>query len=90
MRSVARLVAPWVWSWTVASTSCVPDSFTFRDETEPEHEPTCGDGKVNATDGEECDDNDQIDGDGCDTNTGAGNTLFDCKLTRCGNGVIEN
>ena len=37
----------------------------------------CGDGLVNAT-GEECDDGNQTNGDGCDTN---------CTATRCGNNI---
>ena len=39
----------------------------------------CGDGTMNATAGEICDDGDLIDGNGCDSN---------CTLTGCGNGVI--
>ena len=38
----------------------------------------CGDGAVQGT--EECDDGNQIDGDGCDTN---------CTRTRCGNGIVS-
>jgi len=38
----------------------------------------CGDGVVNAGCGEQCDDNDLVDGDGCD---------HTCKTTACGNGV---
>src|SRR5207249_6141959 len=37
---------------------------------------TCGNGKVDP--GEECDDGNRVDGDGCDSN---------CTVTRCGNGV---
>jgi len=37
----------------------------------------CGNGVLDS--GEECDDGNQVDGDGCDTN---------CTLTRCGNGVV--
>ena len=38
----------------------------------------CGDGKVNGTAGEQCDDGNLTDGDGCDSN---------CKPTACGNGI---
>jgi TQXA domain-containing protein len=38
----------------------------------------CGDGVVNQI-GEECDDGNAVDGDGCDTN---------CTPTRCGNGIV--
>jgi cysteine-rich repeat protein len=41
--------------------------------------PQCGDGVVDATDGEQCDDGNLVDGDGCDSN---------CKPTGCGNGII--
>lgn len=40
-------------------------------------EITCGDGTVNP--GEECDDGNAADGDGCDSN---------CTLTACGNGIV--
>lgn len=39
----------------------------------------CGDGKVNASAGEQCDDANAVDTDGCRL----------CRLTRCGNGVID-
>jgi len=39
----------------------------------------CGDGTLNTTAGEVCDDGDIVDGDGCDGN---------CTLTGCGNGII--
>ncbi|HWO23035.1 MAG TPA: DUF4215 domain-containing protein, partial [Kofleriaceae bacterium] len=39
----------------------------------------CGDGKVNGHDLEQCDDNNTVSGDGCDSN---------CKPTGCGNGVV--
>ena len=41
--------------------------------------PTCGDGICNQA-SEECDDGNQEDGDGCDSN---------CMTTRCGNGVVS-
>jgi cysteine-rich repeat protein len=40
----------------------------------------CGDGKVNGSANEECDDGDTTDGDGCDS-------ASVCRITRCGNGV---
>jgi cysteine-rich repeat protein len=39
----------------------------------------CGDGKVNGHAGEQCDDGNSINGDGCDSN---------CRPTGCGSGVI--
>jgi len=39
----------------------------------------CGDGIVNEAAGEQCEDGNDVDGDGCDTN---------CTLTACGNGVV--
>src|SRR5579883_433601 len=39
----------------------------------------CGDGVVNQA-GEECDDGNQVNGDGCDNN---------CTVTRCGNGIVD-
>jgi cysteine-rich repeat protein len=39
----------------------------------------CGDGIVNQA-GEECDDGNLINGDGCDNN---------CTITRCGNGIVD-
>jgi cysteine-rich repeat protein len=39
----------------------------------------CGNGIVDAERGEECDDANKVDGDGCDNN---------CKITRCGNGEV--
>ena len=40
---------------------------------------TCGDGTVQATCGEACDDGNTVNGDGCDNN---------CTLTGCGNGIV--
>jgi len=39
---------------------------------------TCGDGFVSSASGEECDDGNQTNGDGCDNN---------CTTSRCGNGI---
>jgi cysteine-rich repeat protein len=43
-----------------------------------ECQPRCGDGDINV-DGEVCDDGNDIDGDGCDS---------DCSETGCGNGIL--
>jgi cysteine-rich repeat protein len=42
--------------------------------------PGCGDGLLGCG-GEECDDGNQVNGDGCDNN---------CKVTRCGNGIVTD
>jgi len=39
----------------------------------------CGDGVVNPAAGEQCEDGNEVDGDGCDSN---------CTLTACGNGIV--
>jgi cysteine-rich repeat protein len=44
----------------------------------PADEPVCGDGVLDA--GEQCDDGNNIDGDGCQA---------DCTLTLCGDGVLD-
>jgi len=41
--------------------------------------PSCGDGVTDDSLGEECDDGNLVDGDGCDSN---------CTTTRCGNGIV--
>jgi cysteine-rich repeat protein len=41
----------------------------------------CGDGKVNKTAGEQCDDSNAVSGDGCSA---------DCKLEFCGDGIVNN
>jgi cysteine-rich repeat protein len=46
------------------------------DESEP---PVCGDGSVNAA-GEDCDDGNLEDGDGCTAS---------CKIERCGDGIVQ-
>jgi cysteine-rich repeat protein len=42
---------------------------------------TCGDGTIQASCGEQCDDGNAVDGDGCDSN---------CTLTACGNGIVTS
>jgi cysteine-rich repeat protein len=46
----------------------------------PPPPPGCGDGKVNTSLGEECDDGNNVGGDGCSRN---------CKIEMCGNGRID-
>jgi cysteine-rich repeat protein len=46
-------------------------------DASPQCRPVCGDGKLQR--GEPCDDGNNIDGDGCDTN---------CTITACGNGIV--
>ncbi len=41
----------------------------------------CGDGIVQVDVGEQCDDGERVDGDGCSA---------DCQLESCGNGIVEN
>ena len=45
----------------------------------PPPAPVCGDGHVDS--GEQCDDGNQVQGDGCEN---------DCTLPRCGNGIVDN
>jgi cysteine-rich repeat protein len=51
---------------------------TAAPEPTPTRLPGCGNGRVNPELGEQCDDGNLIDGDGCD---------YNCTFTACGNGI---
>ena len=53
-----------------------PNTVTFKGPT-TNCEEVCGNGVIEGS--EECDDNNEVEGDGCDTN---------CTVTACGNGIV--